>query len=648
MRWKSAIPLLVVFICFIHLPPAVAQDWAPVTDSEKNMKTNPLDPGSGAVVLFKHGEINVFEKQSLNWLTNIHTYTRIKILTDAGRESANVSVEFPKYMRLSKIVGRTIKPSGEIVPLDTSQVFRGVAYSEGKQFAILQERFAFPGIEPGAIIEYQTDEYVDWFYPPTWYFDTPDLGTLQSTLKVTVGPRLAMSQFPLESTTTKIAVTQAQRAVGYEVNFATQNLRPIRNEPFSVPFRDQAAAVMFTPVELAFSGQVFPIIKKWDDIADRISEDLTQMNKTSSQMSKKAKDLTAKLSDPREKAQAIYSYLQKEITTAPVFGIALGRPMDDILTSKHGDPDEINAMYMSMLKEVKVDANLVLIGAQNWQSTIVKSFPNMAQFSRVVTRVNLKDGPVFVDPSEAAAPFGELPWFERGVIGVEVKGGKVQDTPIPAGTADDNFSSTKTTFHVDKDWKADGDVELSLKGTEAIDFRGDFQEEAPNKVEQRLTDYFGYGIADSEVSSIVHPDFKDSSQPILIKAKLQEHLTQDSGPGELLLNPWIDDQYSTPLFKASERHSAVRFYSPEKRVSTSVWQLDPAITVKQLPKDVNLTNDVADFSHTCKQDSSTVTCTRTFVLKKTMITNMGEYNVVRLFFDEIAKNDKEVMVLTGR
>ena len=38
--------------------------------------------------------------------------------------------------------------------------------------AILQERFTFPAIEPGAIIEYQTDEFVDWFYPPTWYFDT--------------------------------------------------------------------------------------------------------------------------------------------------------------------------------------------------------------------------------------------------------------------------------------------------------------------------------------------------------------------------------------------------------------------------------------------------------------------------------------------
>jgi hypothetical protein len=647
MRGKTLLPLLILLVSLIHAPRATAQDWVPVTDAEKSMKTNPLDPGSGAVVLFKRGELNVLEKESSNWRTNVHTYTRIKILTEAGRESANVSIDFPKYMRLSKIEGHTIKPSGEIVPLDTSQVFRGTIFSEGKQFAMLQERFTFPAVEPGAIIEYQTDEYVDGVYPPTYYFDTYELGTLASTLKVTVGPRLALAQFPLETTTNKIAVAKAQRAVGFETDYTAQNLRPIRNEPLSVPFRDQAAAVMFTPVEVAFSGQVFPIIKKWDDIADRVSDYVSMMNKNSSQMDKQAKELAAKLPDPKDRAQAIYTYIQKEITSNPVYGIGLGRPMDDILTAKHGDPDEINAMYVSMLKEVKVDANLVLIGAQNWQGSIIKSFPNLGQFSRIVTRVNLKDGSIFVDPSEAAAPFGELPWFEKGVTGVLVKGSKVEDTPVPAGAPEDNLSSTKTTFQVTKDWTATGDVEFSLKGAEAIDFRADMQHEPPEKIEQRLSDYFGYGNGDSQVTNIAHPEFKDPAQPIALKAHLKEKLTEDIGPGDLLLNPWLDDQYSTPLFKASERHSVVRFQNPEKRVSTSVWTLDPAITVQQLPKDVSISNDVGEFSHSCKAEGPTITCTRTFVLKKTNLKNMSEYNDTRLFFDQIAKNDKEVMVLHG-
>src|SRR5262249_29487787 len=127
---KSRIPVSVALflILFLAVPRARAYDWAPVTDAEKAMKASPIDPGAGAVVLFKRGELTVLEPQSLRWTTNIHTYTRIKVFTEAGREAANVSVDTPKFVRLSKIEGRTILPSGQIITLDATQVFRGRAY----------------------------------------------------------------------------------------------------------------------------------------------------------------------------------------------------------------------------------------------------------------------------------------------------------------------------------------------------------------------------------------------------------------------------------------------------------------------------------------------------------------------------------------
>ena len=130
-------------------------------------------------------------------------------------------------MRLSKVEGRTILPSGEIIPLDSSKVFRGKAYEAGKNFAILETSFTFPSVEPGAIIEYQIEEDEDWFFPPPWIFDTRELGTLHSSLKVIVGPRLGMAQFPLETTVNKIAVAQNQTVQGTQFDFSVKNLHPI-------------------------------------------------------------------------------------------------------------------------------------------------------------------------------------------------------------------------------------------------------------------------------------------------------------------------------------------------------------------------------------------------------------------------------------
>jgi len=647
MRWEFR--AIVVMSLMLSIPPlrAGALDWDAVTDADKNMKSNPLDPGAGAVVLFKRGKIEVLEKQSLFWTTRIQTYTRIKIFNDAGREYANVSVDAPKYMRLSKIEGRTILPSGQIIPLDSSQVFRGRAYESGRNYAIIKTSFTFPSVEAGAIIEYQTEEYVDWFYPPPWIFDTDEVGTLDSTLRVLIGPRLGMAQFPLDTTASRLSVSKNDTVQGTQFDFSVKNLHPIRKEPYSVPFRDQATMVLFTPHELAFSGQVFPIITKWDDVSKEVSQQFGNMEKSQKDAKNKAKALAEKLPDARKKSETIYKYLQQNVTSSNLIGVYLGRTADELLTSKRGDPDEINALFVMMLREVKVDADMVMVATQNWQ-TLARGFPNFSQFSRILTRVNLKEGVVFADPAEPAAPFGELPWFDRGVTGLAVKGSKVQEAVIPAGTADDNLSVTKISMQVGRDWKAEGDAEINMKGTEAIDFRGDLLEESPEKMERRLTDYFGYGHADAVVSNIAHPDIRDSSQQLVIKAHLRQKLTDESGPGELLVNPWLDDQYNSPVFKARERHSAVRFDGPEKRVSTSEWKLAPEIKVEQLPKEVKIENDLGGFSHSCDQSGNTVTCTRAFYLKKTQLQTNVEYLNARKFFDEIAKNDQEVMVLRGQ
>jgi hypothetical protein len=434
---------------------------------------------------------------------------------------------------------------------------------------------------------------------------------------------------------------------GAHFNFSVKNLRPIVSEPFSLPYRDLATMILFTPRQLGFGGDIYPIITQWDDVGKAVSEEWNNMQKTDKDARNKAKELTDKVADPRKKAEAIYKFLQQNVSSSSLAGIYIGRPADELLKNKRGDPDEINALFVLMLKEAKIDADMILVATHNWQ-TLVRSFPNRSQFSRIVTRLNFKYGAVFADPADAAAPFGELPWFDRGVQGLAVKGSKVQDALIPTGTPDDNVSMEKTTMRISKDWTTEGDTQMELKGAEAIEFRADLMDEAPAKLEQRLNDIFAFGNSDAEVTQVVHPEFGDSSQPFVLKAHLKEKLTNETGAGGLLLNPWMGDQYQQPRFSASVRHSAVRFNNPERRISTTVWQLAPEIKVEQLPKEVKMDNDFGEFSRSCTQTDATVTCTRSFSLKKVLLSTNVEYLNAKKFFDEMAKNDQEVIVLRGQ
>ena len=391
----------------------------------------------------------------------------------------------------------------------------------------------------------------------------------------------------------KIEIAQKQMAQGSQFDFSVKNLRPIQSEPFALPYRDLATMVIFTPREMAFGNGVYPIIEKWDDVATEITS-MNAMEKSDKEAKNKTKEITESVQDPRKKAEAIYKYIQQNITSSNISGVSLGRTADDIVKGKRGDPDEINALFSTMLKEAKIESDMVLVATQNWQ-TLVRGFPNFSQFSRIITRVNFKTV-VFADPSDPGAAFGELPWFDRGIMGLAVKGSKVQEATIPTGTPDDNVSVTKTTVQVAKDWTAEGESEINLKGAEAMNFMifwRNYRRKTGTVAAQRGP------LHRRRVPTLI-PVSKDSSQPFILKAHLREKLISEGDASGLLLNPWLNDQYEQPLFKASVRHSAVRFNTPEKRVSTST-ETPAGDQGDQLPKEIKIENDLGGFSHSCAQ-----------------------------------------------
>jgi hypothetical protein len=626
----------IALICDV---PARAFDWDPISQAEKSLSVNPIDPGAGAIVLFKRGDIRVETN------TKIVTYVRIKILTEAGREHANVSFAARKGLRLSKIEGRTILPSSGIVPLDSSQVHRGRIYESARGAAIIKTSFALPAVEPGAIIEYRMEQNQDgWYRFDPWVFDEPGLATLRSTLKVLVAPPLALAQFPVESTRTKINARESRTVQGDNLDYVVENLAPVRPEPYALPFRNQAAMVIFTPYQLGYGPGSTPLIKKWDDVAEGMNREYRDAISKSKEAKKKAREIAGNISDQRARAEALYRFVQRNVAPSGLLGVGLDRTVDEVLAAKQGDQSEINALYVTMVREVNVDADLVLIAARNWQ-TLVGEFPNLSQFSHVITRLNLKEGISAVDAADPGAPFGELPWFETGILGIVVKGNKSQAIGIPVNALEENLTETKLSSELKPGWKVESELAIAMKGAAAMEMRRDMQEEAAETLGQRLTNFLGKGLPDALVADVAHPDFNDSSQPLSLKAHMQYQITEEGGSGRRLLNPWVADRYASPLFKATERYSAVAFEFPEKRTCTSTWRLPAGVTAEQLPTEVRLADELGDFSHSCAQQADVVTCTRNLSLKKLLLQGMDEYRAAKKFFEDIARYDQDVMVL---
>ena len=161
---------------------------------------------------------------------------------------------------------------------------------------------------------------------------------------------------------------------------STHDTSPIPRKAYSLPYRDVATAVIFTPATIEFQNQDYPIIDKWDDVAQIINDQYTGFNKVSKQAHDKAREIAGSLPDGRPRAEAIYKYLQQNITSSHLLGVNLYGSADELITNKRADPDALNALFVSMLKEVKVDADLVLVTASNWDQLIADFSPTSPSF----------------------------------------------------------------------------------------------------------------------------------------------------------------------------------------------------------------------------------------------------------------------------
>ena len=139
-----------------------ADDWPPIDPADLALKSIPQQPGAPGVILLR-------EENDNDPLHFHSTYERIKILTEAGREYADIELPYSrKSFRIDSISGRTIHADGSIVPFEGKAFDKTVEKGHGFRYNV--KAFTLPGVQVGSIIEYRYSLRYDdnTFYSPEW------------------------------------------------------------------------------------------------------------------------------------------------------------------------------------------------------------------------------------------------------------------------------------------------------------------------------------------------------------------------------------------------------------------------------------------------------------------------------------------------
>src|ERR1043165_7605061 len=156
-------PLLLLLIIALFLGPigmtlptvaAAGEEWRPIEPADLALKAAVVEPNADAEAIF--WDIRV-DDGGANDLVLSH-YVRIKIFNERGRDKySKIDIPYFNHVKIKDVAARTIKPDGSIIELAKDDIIeKTVVKASGLK--LRTKTFAFPGIEPGAIIEYKWKE----------------------------------------------------------------------------------------------------------------------------------------------------------------------------------------------------------------------------------------------------------------------------------------------------------------------------------------------------------------------------------------------------------------------------------------------------------------------------------------------------------
>jgi hypothetical protein len=164
---RLAILRCLFFVLLLAMAPLARAQWTAPSDEELKMTAQPEVPGAAAVYLFKE---EITEDKLHSW----SKYVRLKVLTEKGKDYANVEVGQYRSMysngfTVGGVQGRTIHPDGTIIPF-TGKVYEKTVV-KGQDVKATEKFFTLPDVTVGSIIEYRYDLRYDEdnFFAPQWF-----------------------------------------------------------------------------------------------------------------------------------------------------------------------------------------------------------------------------------------------------------------------------------------------------------------------------------------------------------------------------------------------------------------------------------------------------------------------------------------------
>jgi hypothetical protein len=668
---------------------AAAQEWPPITDEEKALIDCPQRPGAPAVFLYRE-ETTCQEKRTTTY------YYRLKILTPAGRERANI--EIPVYKGWTRITGlnaRVVRPDGVSVPF-TGQVFEKTVLRTGR-IKVTVKTFALPDVDVGSIIDYRytvvpdndkssssrgqetledlfgnsgkpqeggiaTDEGVLFLPVDTWEIQT-DLFTRRA--KFSYEPWLRLGTALAEWSQRRVMLTWVTRWLGgtqptgdnLRIELELKNIPAFEPEEFMPPESSQRMEVRLFYIALAATTPD-DYWRKESQYWQRGVEKFMSKAGTAAEV---AKMTVAGLDNPEAKIRALYERAQKiknlsydrTMTSRKrkELGIKDNRSVDDVLRNKYGLRSDITRTFAALAVTAGFPARVVRVATRDDKLFELNLCNLYNQFDTELAVVQVDGKDCFYDPATPYCPPGLVRWncSSTTMLDPAKDPPSVLKTPVktPAGTPEQALTRREIVLRLDAEGSLAGTVKVRFGGQEGLERRlehlYDDDVEVKKDLEAELGDILPAG---AKVTLRKVENLRNSADEVLADFDISlPGLATSAGDRTLLpVSPLLGLKQHP--FRHAQRKYPISFSYPYRVSDDIVISLPAGMNAETVPAPRSESRDGFDYSLACTvENGTTLHVQRDFRLTKCDFP-ASFYDAVRAFFDRVRAADEEQVVLS--
>jgi len=624
-----------------------AQGFPPLSPEDLKMTSEPKAPGAPAIILYRE-----VDRDDNGRTSHEDNYVRIKILTEEGREQANVEIEFFKTDGdVVNIHARTIRPDGSSADFDGKVFEKVIEKTQGLKY--LAKTFTLPEVQVGSIIEYR------WTYDLREHYIYDSHWTLSHPL-FTRHARFSLKPYTTDYTPMTLRWTwqglppgsSPQQGPDKIVRMEAENIPAFQVEDFMPPPTQLKARVDFIYEEeyLESAPDQF-----WRHVAKKRGGALESFIGKRKAMEEAVAQIVSPSDPPEVKLRKIYDRVQQirntsyELhKTAQEEKREKEKPVENVEAlwkRGYGDGQQLTWVYLALVRAAGFEAYGVWASSRSEYFFNPKNMENRKLNANVVlVKLNGKD--LYFDPGAAFTPFGLLTWPETGVPGLclDKEGGTWVNTALPP-------SSESRIEHVAKlrlteTGNLEGKLTVTYTGLEAmyrrLEERNADEVARKKSLEDRIKRQIPSTTAEVELTN--QPDWSHSETPLVAEYHVNIQDWATNAGKRTVIAAGLFTAVEKHIFEHTNRVHPIYVDFPYEKDDDVTIELPAGWQVSSVPAPHTEEGHIITYHLKVDKDGSALHLTRKLSWDFLLL-EPKYYPALRNFFQTVRTGDDEQIIL---